>query len=215
MQESYLIKGKRYQLVELLKKKGIKDNKILDAFNKVPRHLFVNKSMQHLAYENKPLSIGKKQTISQPFTVAFQTQLLELKTDDKVLEIGTGSGYQAAILAEIGIKNIFSIERIKELYENAKKNLEQLNYKVQLFYKDGYQGLPEFAPFDKIILTAAPPEIPKELLHQLSIEGIFVAPVGETGNYQKMVRIIRKSENKFITQYFGNFIFVPMKKGKE
>jgi protein-L-isoaspartate(D-aspartate) O-methyltransferase len=215
MQESYLIKGKRYQLVELLKKKGIKDNKILDAFNKVPRHLFVNKSMQHLAYENKPLSIGNKQTISQPFTVAFQTQLLELKTDDKVLEIGTGSGYQAAILAEIGIKNIFSVERIKELYENAKKNLEQLNYKVQLFYKDGYQGLPEFAPFDKIILTAAPPEIPKELLHQLSIEGIFVAPVGETGNYQKMVRIIRKSENKFITQYFGNFIFVPMKKGKE
>ena len=213
-EDTFITKGKRRQLAEKLKQAGIRNIAVLDAINSVPRHFFVDEDMQHLAYDNKPLSIGNRQTISQPFTVAFQTQLLELKPTDKVLEIGTGSGYQAAIIAHIGAE-IYSVERIKNLFDKTQKLFAELNYNVKLFYGDGYAGLPDYAPFDKIIITAAIPEIPKTLLNQLSVNGRLVAPLGKVHNHQVMVRITRTPDNKFVKESFGNFVFVPMLKGTE
>lgn len=209
------MQGRRKRLVETIASKGITDQKVLDAFLKVPRHFFILEGLEQHAYDDKALSITDKQTISQPYTVAFQTQLLDLKNGDKVMEIGTGSGYQAAILAQIGVE-VFTIERIKNLYEKSSKILNELKYEnVRTFFGDGYEGLPEYAPFDKIIITAAIPQIPDVLLNQLKINGVLVAPLGTTDFVQKMHKIVRVSENQFEKQFFGDFSFVPMKKGVE
>lgn len=209
------MQGRRKRLVETIAAKGITDQKVLDAFLKVPRHFFILEGLEQHAYDDKALSITDKQTISQPFTVAFQTQLLDLKNGDKVMEIGTGSGYQAAILAQIGVE-VFTIERIKNLYEKSSKILNELKYEnVRTFFGDGYEGLPEYAPFDKIIITAAIPQIPDILLNQLKINGVLVAPLGTTDFAQKMLKIICVSDKQFEKQFFGDFSFVPMKTGVE
>lgn len=211
--DTFVMQGRRARLVETIQEKGINDEKVLKAIGKIPRHLFIYKGMEFQAYEDKALSISDKQTISQPFTVAFQSQLLELKSNDKVLEIGTGSGYQAAVLAEIGVQ-VYSIERIENLHISAKKILSELGYNINTFYGDGYLGLPEHAPFDKIIITAAIPEIPKTILSQLKIGGTLVAPEGIAGEGQTMRKFIRISETKYEIQNHGLFAFVPMLKGK-
>lgn len=212
--DSFVMQGRRAGLVEKIKEKGIKDERVLKAIGNVKRHLFVLKGLEFQAYEDKALSISAKQTISQPYTVAFQTELLELKRTDKVLEIGTGSGYQAAVLAEIGVE-VYSVERIEELHESATKLLKELGYKVNTFYSDGFMGLENEAPFDKIIITAAIPEIPDSLLSQLKIGGIMIAPQGLSGQGQVMKKIIRISETRFEQQQHGMFSFVPMLKGKQ
>lgn len=207
------MKGRRKKLVDAIVSKGINDERVLKAILEVPRHFFTLEGLEAHAYDDRALSIANKQTISQPFTVAFQTQLLNLDLNDKVLEIGTGSGYQAAILSQIGVK-VFSVERIKNLHEKSTKILNDYNYNnVRTFFGDGYKGLPDFAPFDKIIITAAIPKVPDALLSQLKIGGLMVVPVGTSGYSQKMTRIIKKLENKFEKQTFGEFSFVPMVKG--
>ncbi|MBN2892061.1 MAG: protein-L-isoaspartate(D-aspartate) O-methyltransferase [Bacteroidales bacterium] len=207
------MQGRRARLVETIKGKGIKDERVLNAIGNIKRHLFVLKGLEYSAYEDRALSISASQTISQPYTVAFQTELLELKSTDKVLEIGTGSGYQAAVLAEIGV-DVYTVERIEELHISATELLKELGYKVNTFYSDGFIGLDNYAPFDKIIITAAIPEIPDSLLSQLKIGGIMVAPEGIAGQGQVMRRIIRVSETDFERQNHGLFTFVPMLKGK-
>ncbi len=203
------------QLIEHLKRRGIPEY-ILKAIEKVPRHKFIPKTQWEYAYYNEPVPIGYGQTISQPYTVAFMTQLLEIKPNDKVLEIGTGSGYQAAILAYLGAQ-VFTLERIKPLYDRTKKLFQKLGYenKIKIFYADGNEGLPAFAPFDKIIITAAAEHIPEPLKKQLKIGGILVAPVGTPGHYQNMLKIIKLDKETFKTENFGNFVFVPLKKGLE
>ena len=209
MEDNYLHKGKRERLVRILKQKGITDQHVLNAIETIPRHFFVDKIFEHHAYEDKPFSIGEGQTISQPYTVAYQTQLLQLKASDVVLEIGTGSGYQASILYHIS-KNIYSIERQKLLYNKTKKLLlEKLNYKIKLFFGDGTSGLKKEAPFDKIIVTAAAPELPKNLLKQLKNEGLLVIPIGNEKK-QIMHRIKKISENEFENETFSEFSFVPL-----
>lgn len=199
------------QLAKKLKARGIKDENVLKAIASVPRDQFVCSESILEAYYDKPLPIGEGQTISQPFTVAYQTELLELNKEDKVLEIGTGSGYQAAILCEI-VNEVYSVERHKSLYQTAKKRLSKLNYQANLFYGDGYKGLPNYAPFDKIIITAAAPEIPENLLTQLTIGGKMVLPLGNTIE-QTMIVINRLSECDYRTTRHGAFRFVPMIKG--
>lgn len=212
MQDTFRHQGLRKRLVIELKGEGIKDEKVLKAIEKIPRHFFIETLFEDDAYENKPFPIGRGQTISNPYTVAFQSELLELQSGDKVLEIGTGSGYQAAVLAEIGA-SVFSIERHQPLSKKAEKVLEHLGYhNVQTFYGDGFKGLPTFAPFDKILITAAAPEIPKELLKQMKVNGVMVIPFGE-GDVQKMIRIKRLDNNEFEKETFSNFTFVPMLKG--
>ncbi len=206
-------KGLRRKLVQLLASKGINNEKILEAFLKVPRHFFTDVTFApDLAYADKALPIDNKQTISQPFTVAMQTQLLDVKPGMKVLEVGTGSGFQAAILAALGAR-VFSVERFPELSEQARQKLEALNLKVSLKVGDGTRGWEEYAPYDRIIVTAAAPEVPKSLLKQLKTGGILVIPVGGK-DYQKMLRIQKKSENNFISREYGVFSFVPLV-GKE
>ncbi len=211
--DSYLMQGRRQNLVEKIKAKGISNEKVIKAIGKIPRHFFVLPGLEFQAYEDKALSISDSQTISQPYTVAFQTELLEPNDKNKILEIGTGSGYQAAVLAEIGA-NVYSVERIYNLHEKATKILNELNYNVKTFYDDGFNGLPDYAPFDGIIVTAAIPAIPENILKQLKIGGKFVAPVGDKSGVQHMVRMIRNSEDNFKKEYFGMFSFVPMLKGK-
>lgn len=196
-----------------LRRKGIRDERVLAAIGKVPRHLFIDESLREYAYLDKPLPIEKGQTISQPYTVAYQSELLKLKPGEKVLEIGTGSGYQAAILCEMGA-DIYSIERYKELYLTAKETLGRLGYQPHLFFGDGYEGLAEEAPFDKILLTAAPDMVPEKLLRQLRVGGWMVLPLGGRMG-QKMTVIKRVSEEKFSESEHGDFIFVPMQKGTE
>ena len=196
-----------------LRRKGIRDERVLAAIGKVPRHLFIDEGLREYAYLDKPLPIEKGQTISQPYTVAYQSELLKLKPGEKVLEIGTGSGYQAAILCEMGA-DVYSIERYKELYLTAKKRLNKLGYSPNLFFGDGYEGLPEHAPFDKILLTAAPDMVPEKLLRQLRVGGWMVLPLGGRMG-QKMTVIKRVSEEKFSESEHGDFIFVPMQKGTE
>ncbi|MGB0887850.1 MAG: protein-L-isoaspartate(D-aspartate) O-methyltransferase [Vicingaceae bacterium] len=215
MIDTYRHKGLRRQLAEVLAKKGIKSRAVLTAIENIPRHLFIpNTALHKHAYEDKPFPIGSQQTISQPYTVAFQTELLDLKPREKVLEIGTGSGYQTAVLLEMGVK-VFSIERQKALYERTKQLLPELNYKTncKLFYGDGYKGLPTFAPFDKIIVTAGAPYIPEDLLTQLKVGGMLVIPVDE-GDSQRMKKIVKLSETNFETEDLSLFRFVPLLKEK-
>lgn len=213
-EENYLLKGQRKRMVEDLKDKGIRDAKILDAFAKIPRHLFIGKGFEEWAYRDQAFQIECDQTISQPYTVALQTELLNLKPGDKVLEIGTGSGYQAAVLAELGAE-VYTIERYKQLMETAAENLRNTGYtQVKLFYGDGWKGLPDHAPFDRIIVTAAAPEIPKQLLLQLKPGGIAVIPVGKTSSSQKMLKIKRNEDGSYSQSSHGFFRFVPMLKGK-
>lgn len=213
MLDTYLHKGQRKKLVEVIAKKGITQPKVLAAIDKIPRHWFIPDTALHqYAYEDKPFPIGSGQTISQPYTVAFQTELLELKERDKVLEIGTGSGYQTAVLVEMGAK-VFSIERQKALYDRTNLLLKRLNYPAKLFYGDGYKGLPSFAPFDKIIVTAGAPYIPEDLLKQLKVGGMLVIPV-DAGETQIMKKMIKTSETTFETEDMGAFKFVPLLKEK-
>jgi len=208
MIDSFKHKGLRQQLVEEIKAKGIKDTEVLNAIGKIPRHLFLDSSFLEFAYQDKPFPIGSGQTISQPYTVAFQTELLEIGKGDKVLEIGTGSGYQACVLLELGAK-VFSIERQKKLFEKTRGFLPKLNYRPRLFYGDGYKGLPTFAPFDKILITAAAPDIPDELLKQLKVGGRLVIPVGGS-EIQEMLSIDKISEFDFKEKKHGSFRFVPL-----
>lgn len=208
MVDTYKHKGMRKQLVEIVRKKGIHDEAILNAIEKIPRHLFMDSSFLEFAYQDKPFPIGSGQTISQPFTVAFQTELLEVKKGDKILEIGTGSGYQACVLVELGAK-VFTIERQKKLYQKTKEFLPSLGYRIKTFYGDGFLGLPAFQPFDKIIITAGAPFTPEDLLKQLKIGGIMVIPEGR-GEVQIMKKIIKVSETTFDTQEHGDFRFVPL-----
>lgn len=214
MLDTYRHKGLRKQLADIVAEKGITNSNVLKAIEKVPRHLFIPDTAFHkYAYEDKPFPIGSGQTISQPYTVAFQTQLLELKPTDKVLEIGTGSGYQTAVLLEMGVK-VFSIERQKALFDRTKDFLPAIGYtSAKLFYGDGYAGLPTYAPFDKIIVTAGAPFIPEDLLTQLKVGGMMVIPVGE-GKDQIMKKILKKDASNFTSEDLGVFRFVPLLKEK-
>jgi len=212
MLDNYKHKGMRKGLVEEVRAKGIVDEAVLKAIEKIPRHLFLDSSFERFAYQDVAFPIGSGQTISQPYTVAFQSQMLEIKKGDKILEVGTGSGYQACVLAEMGAK-VYSIERQKKLFDKTKKFIESLGYRMELFYGDGYKGLPTFAPFDKIIVTAGAPNIPENLLLQLKIGGWMVLPLGDQSG-QVMTKITRIGESEFQQKTFGNFAFVPMLKNK-
>jgi protein-L-isoaspartate(D-aspartate) O-methyltransferase len=179
---------------------------------KIPRHFFMAKGFEERAYQDNAFPIAAGQTISQPYTVAFQSSLLEVRKDEKVLEVGTGSGYQAAVLMELGVK-LFTIERMKELYLSAQVLLKKLGYYPYCYFGDGYAGLPSYAPYDKILITAGAPEIPEELLKQLKVGGYMVAPIGPLHS-QDMLRIIKISDDQYKTENHGKFIFVPMLKGK-
>lgn len=201
------LEGARKGLIEIIKGKGIHDQKVLDAIGKVERHLFLESFLWSRAYEDIALPIYCDQTISQPYTVAFQTQLLEVQKGDKILEIGTGSGYQATILSAMGAK-VYSIERHYELYKRNKKLLETIDHKIFLFYGDGYQGVPQYAPYDKIIITCGAPNIPETLMDQLKVGGYMVVPVGE--DTQVMKRVTKLDNNEYKIEDFGYFVFVPM-----
>jgi len=210
MKDSPKHKGLRNQLVEIVRSKGILDEKVLTAIAKIPRHLFMDSGFVDFAYQDKAFPIAASQTISQPYTVAFQTELLQIKKGDKVLEIGTGSGYQTAALIELGAE-VYSIERQKELYEIVRKFLPRLGYVAKkLNFGDGYKGWVEFAPFDKILVTAGAPFVPAPLLSQLKIGGKLVIPVGD--DVQVMTLFNRKGEKEFEKHEFGEFRFVPMLK---
>ncbi len=208
MKDSAKHQGLRNQLVEVLKQKGIEDRNVLQAIKSIPRHLFIDSSFEDFAYQDTAFPIGAGQTISQPYTVAFQSQLLQVKRDDKVLEIGTGSGYQTAVLFAMGAR-VFSVERQNELYKKTSTLLPKLGVRARhLTFGDGYKGLPNFAPFDSIIVTAGAPFIPQPLMAQLKIGGRLVIPVGE--DQQIMTLLIRKNETQFEKHEFGDFRFVPM-----
>ncbi|MFC4818628.1 MULTISPECIES: protein-L-isoaspartate(D-aspartate) O-methyltransferase [unclassified Flavobacterium] len=212
MKDTAKHQGLRNQLVSLLQQKGITDKNVLDAIKKIPRHLFLNSSFEDFAYQDKPFPIGAGQTISQPYTVAFQTELLQVKKEDKILEIGTGSGYQTAVLCTMGAK-VFSIERQNELFKKTSVLLPKMGIRPKhLSFGDGYKGLPNFAPFDSIIVTAGAPFIPQPLMAQLKIGGRLVIPVGE--DVQVMTLLIRKSETQFEKHEFGDFRFVPLLEDK-
>ncbi len=207
--DSYRHQGLRKLLVQTIRQKGISDPAVLDAILKVPRHFFFDSSFLEYAYEDKPFAIGAGQTISQPYTVAFQSELLQIKKGERVLEIGTGSGYQACILAELGAR-VFTIERQKLLFDRTSKFLPSLGYvTIKTFYGDGYKGLPAFGPFDKMIVTAAAPYVPDELLKQLKPGGTLVIPVG-ADDVQIMTTITKLADNTFETKEYGTFRFVPM-----
>ncbi len=210
--DTYKHKGLRQQLVQTIREKGISDERVLDAIGIVPRHCFFDSSFLKFAYDDKAFPIAAGQTISQPYTVAFQTELLRIKKGDKVLEVGTGSGYQACILAEMEAK-VFSIERQKALFDKAIKFLPNFHYPIKLFYGDGYKGLPAYAPFDKVIVTAGAPYIPDPLLLQLKPGGILVIPVG-SGEIQVMTTVTRISEKEFEKKEHGTFRFVPLLENK-
>jgi protein-L-isoaspartate(D-aspartate) O-methyltransferase len=208
MEDNYRHKGLRKKLLEELAIKGIHDKNVLEAMNRVPRHFFLSSAFLEYAYENKAFQIGAGQTISAPFTVAFQSQLLQVEKGMKVLEIGTGSGYQTAVLCELGAK-VFSIERQKLLHDNAKLILHKMGYRVNLVYGDGYKGMPSFAPFDRILITCAVPVIPDELLMQMKSDGRLVMPFGE-GKEQEMMVVKEASSGEFESEVHGKFSFVPM-----
>lgn len=213
MIDSYRHKGLRKKLVEGLRRKGIRNERVLEAFENVPRHMFMESGFVEFAYKDQAFPIGSGQTISQPYTVAFQTELLDPEKHEKVLEIGTGSGYQTAILCEIGAK-VYSIERYRELYLKAKSVLNEMGYQPYLFYGDGYKGQPAYAPYDKILITAGAPEIPQSLFEQLKIGGKMVLPLGQEHG-QEMTIVEKTGENEAKHDYMGSFIFVPMVKGKD
>ncbi len=213
IEDSYRHKGLRQKLVEELKKKGISDENILKAIGKVPRHVFMDSSFINFSYRDKAFPIGAGQTISQPYTVAIQTSLLQVKPNDKILEIGTGSGYQTAILMELGAR-VYTIERQRELFLKAQSLLPELGYTPNFFFGDGTLGLPTYAPFDKILVTAGAIDLPDALLKQMRIGGRTVVPVGER-SLQTMTVIERTEEDSFSKTTHGNFIFVPLLKGIE
>ena len=206
--DNYRERGARKQLVDILKKKGIDDEAVLKAIGKVPRHYFFDETFWNQAYKDIAFPIGEGQTISQPYTVAYQTQLLHIKKGDKVLEIGTGSGYQACILVELGAK-VYTIERQEKLYERTIQVLPYMGYKPNFFLGDGSKGISEHAPYDKIIVTAGAPMVPEELLRQLAIGGILVIPVGDAET-QKMVTILKTAENDYERHVLDTFRFVPL-----
>ncbi len=213
MNDSYKHKGQRKKLVEGLRKKGITHEGTLEAMEKVPRHYFMESGFEQFAYKDQAFPISKGQTISQPYTVAYQTQLLDPHKHEKILEIGTGSGYQTAILLEMGAK-VYSVERYRDLYLRAKSLLNEMGYQPYLFYGDGYKGQPIYAPYDKILVTAGASEIPDELIDQLKEGGLLVIPVGDSMGQQMMV-IRKTSEGTLEKNSRGSFIFVPLIPGKD
>jgi len=213
LSDTYKHKGLRKQLVDGIRKKGISDERVLEAILEIPRHYFIDSAFDQIAYEDRAFPIAEGQTISQPYTVAYQSQLLEVKPHEKVLEVGTGSAYQSSVLARMGAQ-VFTIERQKQLYDLNKQFAYLRNFPaIRYFYGDGYQGLPTYAPFDKIIVTAAAPAIPEKLLEQLKADGKMVIPVGE-GSVQQMLRIYKDKEGIIHEEIFDNFSFVPMLQGK-
>ena len=211
--DTYRHKGLRKKLIETIRKKGITDENVLNAIMNIPRHFFLDTALDDIAYEDRAFPIQEGQTISQPYTVAYQTQLLDVRPYDKILEIGTGSAYQAAVLAELGAM-VFTIERQKSLYEKNKNFIFKSKYSnIKFFYGDGFEGLPTYAPFDKILITAAAPFIPPKLLEQLKTGGKMVLPLDEDG-LQKMMRITKNEDGSYEEKTFSNFSFVPMLKGK-
>ena len=212
-EDSYRHKGLRKKLADTVRSKGITDEKVLDAIGSIPRHFFLDSAFEDKAYEDKAFPIAEGQTISQPYTVAYQTQLLELKPFEKVLEIGTGSAYQASVLGEMGVQ-VYTIERQKKLFDQNRQFKYLNKYRnIKFFYGDGYEGLPTYAPFDKILITAAAPIIPPKLIEQLKEGGMMVIPVG-MGEVQKMMRITKQPGGSIREEVFDNFSFVPMISGK-
>ncbi len=210
-QDTLRHQGLRKRMVEGIRIKGIKDEKVLDALGKVPRHLLMDSSFIQFAYKDQAFPIGAGQTISQPFTVAMQTQLLQVEHYDKIMEVGTGSGYQAAVLLEMGA-TVYTIERQRELYLKAQVLLPQIGYHPKFFYGDGYKGLPTYGPFDKIIITAGAPVIPEDLLAQLKVGGRMVIPMGPREK-QTMYVLVKTSETEYYKESHGTYVFVPMLKG--
>jgi protein-L-isoaspartate(D-aspartate) O-methyltransferase len=212
-EDTYRHKGLRKKLIDSIRDKGITDENVLDAMMKIPRHYFMDTALEHIAYQDRAFPIGEGQTISQPYTVAYQTQLLQVSPREKILEIGTGSAYQAMVLAEMGA-SVFTIERQKKLFEANKKFILRKRYPgIKFFYGDGFEGLPTFAPFDKIIITAAAPFIPPKLIEQLKPGGKMVIPL-DTDGIQKMMRITKKEDDSLEEETFSDFSFVPMLKGR-
>ena len=213
LEDSYRHKGLRNKLVETVRRKGISDERVLNALGTVPRHLFMDSSFIKFSYQDNAFPIGAGQTISQPYTVAYQTQLLEIKSMDKVLEIGTGSGYQTAILLELGAV-VYTVERQRELFLKSQELLGRLGYKPHFFYGDGMEGKMAYGPYDKILVTAGAAEVPEHLLKQLKPGGIMVIPVGSRFS-QSMVRIIMHDDGTFERTDHGAFVFVPLLKGTQ
>ena len=212
LEDNYRHKGLRKQLVDTLRAKGITNETVLAAIGEVPRHVFLDSSFVELAYQDQAFPIGSGQTISQPHTVAFQTQLLQVEKGMKVLEIGTGSGYQACVLAAMGAK-VFSIERQRNLYFKTKDILEQLPFRVKTFLGDGFEGLPTYAPFDRVIITAGAPNIPEQLIAQMKANALMVIPMDNPdGDGQTMLRITKLVDGALKKEAFGGFKFVPMLK---
>ena len=212
-EDTYRHKGLRNKLVDTISSKGVTDEKVLEAINRVPRHFFLDSAFDELAYEDRAFPIGEGQTISQPYTVAYQSQLLELKPFIKVLEIGTGSAYQAVLLAEMGAQ-VYTIERQRKLFDQNKTFSFLKKYlSIKFFYGDGYEGLPTYAPIDRVLITAAAPEIPQKLIDQLKPGGIMVIPVG-MGDVQRMMRVTKLETGALKEEVFDNFSFVPMLGGK-
>jgi protein-L-isoaspartate(D-aspartate) O-methyltransferase len=213
-EDTYRHKGLRKKLVETIKSKGITDEKVIEAIERIPRHFFLDSAFDEVAYEDKAFPIAAHQTISQPYTVAYQTQLLDVKPFMKVLEIGTGSAYQASVLAELGAQ-VYTIERQKQLFESNKKFDYIKKYpNIKFFYGDGYEGLPTFAPFDRVLITAAAPQIPPKLIEQLKPGGFMVIPVG-SGDVQVMKRVIKNADGTTKEELYDKFSFVPMLGGKK
>ena len=213
-EDSYLHKGLRRNLVETIRKKGITNETVLSAILNIPRHFFLDSAFDKVAYEDRAFPIGEGQTISQPYTVAYQTQLLDIKPFDKVLEIGTGSAYQACVLAELKAQ-VYTIERQKNLFEQNKKFAYLKTHpNIRFFYGDGFEGLPTYGPFDKVIVTAAAPKIPEKLIAQLKNGGVMVIPVDE-GDFQRMLRITKLPDGSFREEKFDQFSFVPMLEGRQ
>lgn len=212
-EDTYQHKGLRKKLMDVLREKGITDENVLRAMNQIPRHYFLDSAFDKIAYEDRAFPISEGQTISQPYTVAYQTQLLQVKPNEKILEIGTGSIYQATVLAEMGAK-VFTIERQKKLFELTRSFVLKSQYpNLKFFYGDGYEGLPTYAPFDKIIITAAAPFIPPKLVDQLKTGGKMVLPLDEN-EYQRMLRITKNADGTISEEAFENFSFVPMLSGR-
>jgi protein-L-isoaspartate(D-aspartate) O-methyltransferase len=212
-EDTYRHKGLRKKLIDSIRNKGITNERVLEAMMNIPRHFFLDTALDRIAYEDRAFPIQEGQTISQPYTVAYQTQLLEVEPYDKILEIGTGSAYQASVLAEMGA-NIFTIERQKKLFELNKEFIFRKKYSnIKFFYGDGFEGLPTFAPFDKILITAAAPFIPPKLVQQLKPGGKMVLPLDDDG-MQKMMRITKNEDGSYEEETFSNFSFVPMLKGR-
>ncbi|MEO7524119.1 MAG: protein-L-isoaspartate(D-aspartate) O-methyltransferase [Ferruginibacter sp.] len=213
-EDTYRHKGLRKKLMDMLRDKGITDEHVLGAMNNVPRHFFLDTALDNIAYEDRAFPIAEGQTISQPYTVAYQSQLLQVKPQDKILEIGTGSTYQATVLAEMGAK-VYTIERQKKLFEKTKEYIFRSRYSnLKFFYGDGFEGLPTYGPFDKVIITAAAPFIPPKLIEQLKPGGRMIVPVDE-GDTQRMLRITKNADGSTSEEVFNNFSFVPMLAGKK